>query len=599
MTRKNIFILPFVLILFNPFNTFAQIEKGLVARYLFNGTANDISGNNNHGTIQNGVTDTEDRFGNKCAAYHFDGTSGYIVVPDSRSLNSISNKLSATVWVKLEEGTPWSDLRWLSIFCKSDRPVEATDNPAYRFQATSVTLSLNTDFTENLKQNLDFETWYFYAITYDGNIVRAYINGVETWNFAWQTSFNSNNYELNIGRDVPGNLEYYAGVMDDLRIYRRDLSASEVMTIYKDDSERNSPKPCPNTPTTTPPTTSTLPIPPTQPVTPAPTDTDGDGYPDNVDKCPKLASSTNGGCPPPDPIALPTDTDGDGYPDNVDKCPKLASSTNGGCPPPDPIALPTDTDGDGYPDNVDKCPKLASSTNGGCPPPDPIALPTDTDGDGYPDNVDKCPKLASSTNGGCPPPAPIALPTDTDGDGYPDNVDKCPKLASSTNGGCPPPDPIALPTDTDGDGYPDNVDKCPKLASSTNGGCPESSVPLTSDGLDTVLIKQTVVVKSEDITIFMYDNEKEDGDTVSVQWNGKWVIEKYGLRLKHIDSKKIELKLVKNRPNYLISKAHNLGAIQPNTLTIEIRAAKTKPQIIRLDSQIGVSAAICIVFDPS
>ena len=55
-------------------------------------------------------------------------------------------------------------------------------------------------------------------------------------------------------------------------------------------------------------------------------DTDGDGIPDNIDKCPKIAGiSKYEGCPIPD-------SDRDGFNDEVDKCPTVASSINNGCP---------------------------------------------------------------------------------------------------------------------------------------------------------------------------------------------------------------------------------------------------------------------------
>lgn len=55
-------------------------------------------------------------------------------------------------------------------------------------------------------------------------------------------------------------------------------------------------------------------------------DTDGDGVPDDVDKCPNTYGDTEDGCP----VA---DTDGDGVPDEVDNCPKTpGTKLNKGCP---------------------------------------------------------------------------------------------------------------------------------------------------------------------------------------------------------------------------------------------------------------------------
>ena len=50
----------------------ADLNAGLVAYYPFNGNAQDMSGNGNHGTVR-GAMLTTDRFGNTQSAYSFDG----------------------------------------------------------------------------------------------------------------------------------------------------------------------------------------------------------------------------------------------------------------------------------------------------------------------------------------------------------------------------------------------------------------------------------------------------------------------------------------------------------------------------------------------
>jgi OmpA-OmpF porin, OOP family len=72
-------------------------------------------------------------------------------------------------------------------------------------------------------------------------------------------------------------------------------------------------------------------------------------------------------------LAEPGDSDGDGVPDNLDKCPGTPKGTavdSTGCPkaPPAPVAKP-DSDGDGVPDDRDKCPntpKGATVNADGC-----------------------------------------------------------------------------------------------------------------------------------------------------------------------------------------------------------------------------------------
>jgi len=65
-----------------------------------NGNANDASINGNNGT-NNGAADTTDRNGNPNSAYFFNGSSSYISIPTSPSLESPSTNLTMSAWVKL------------------------------------------------------------------------------------------------------------------------------------------------------------------------------------------------------------------------------------------------------------------------------------------------------------------------------------------------------------------------------------------------------------------------------------------------------------------------------------------------------------------
>jgi OOP family OmpA-OmpF porin len=148
---------------------------------------------------------------------------------------------------------------------------------------------------------------------------------------------------------------------------------------------------------------------------------------DNARKA--LELSPRDRCNPP-PVPKVIDTDGDGIPDKVDKCPTEPEDKDGfqdadGCPDPD-------NDNDGILDKDDKCPNEPEDKDGfededGCPDPD-------NDKDGILDTDDKCPNEAGpKENGGCPD-------KDKDGDGVVDRLDKCPdQPGPADNDGCPKP----------------------------------------------------------------------------------------------------------------------------------------------------------------
>jgi outer membrane protein OmpA-like peptidoglycan-associated protein len=140
-------------------------------------------------------------------------------------------------------------------------------------------------------------------------------------------------------------------------------------------------------------------------------------------------------CNPPPAPPKPLDTDGDGIPDKLDKCPTEPEDKDGfedadGCPDPD-------NDKDGILDKEDKCPNEPEDKDGfededGCPDPD-------NDKDGLLDAEDKCPNEAGpKENGGCPD-------KDRDGDGIVDRLDKCPdQPGPADNDGCPKPKYIVV-----------------------------------------------------------------------------------------------------------------------------------------------------------
>ena len=65
--------------------------ESLICYWPFNGNANDLSINNNHGIV-NGATLIPDRFGNINSAYSFDGND-YICIPHSTTINTTAKSI--------------------------------------------------------------------------------------------------------------------------------------------------------------------------------------------------------------------------------------------------------------------------------------------------------------------------------------------------------------------------------------------------------------------------------------------------------------------------------------------------------------------------
>lgn len=221
-----------------------MFAQNLIAHYPFDNNANDISLNKNHGRIIGGVSSTADRFGNPCGAFNFNGTDGYIEVPNSTSLQSITQIFSVTCWFKIENVTMLNGIKWLTLICKGNQSVETPNNPQFRVQtfqsAIQSTISINTDFTEYdnnfSKHPFEFSKWNFYALAYDGNFVKAYLNNVKIWEFPYSKPLNINSEPMQIAKDIPGSLEFFCGSLDDLRIYNTGLTDSDISKIFKDET---------------------------------------------------------------------------------------------------------------------------------------------------------------------------------------------------------------------------------------------------------------------------------------------------------------------------------------------------------------------------
>ena len=179
------------------------------------------------------------------------------------------------------------------------------------------------------------------------------------------------------------------------------------------------------------------------------------------------------------------DRDGDGFKDDVDKCPDDPEDFDNfededGCPD-------LDNDQDGIPDTMDKCPnEPGPRENDGCP----YRKVNDRDGDGIPDDIDKCPDEPEDFDNfqdedGCPD-------LDNDKDGIPDKLDLCPNDPEDMDGfededGCPDPD-------NDHDRILDVNDKCPNEPETYNGfededGCPDKGLVIVQRGKLEILDK--------------------------------------------------------------------------------------------------------------
>jgi len=185
----------------------------------------DLSGWGNHGTLVNGPTWSTGRAG-KCLS--FDGANDYVNCGDGVSLK-IGEPLTIEVWTKRQPGTP-NDVKIVGNY--------HPDIKGYVMQSYNGNLSFGfSNGSGHIFYNFggDYRDgqWHHFVITKDSNYIRAYIDGNA------QTPVNEtrlivpSDYGLGIG--VGSNVWTgfpFNGLIDDVRIYNRALTASEIQDHY-------------------------------------------------------------------------------------------------------------------------------------------------------------------------------------------------------------------------------------------------------------------------------------------------------------------------------------------------------------------------------
>lgn len=197
-------------------------SPGLVAAYSFDEgtgtTVADSSGNGNHGTV-NATSWTPGRFGQALA---FNGTSSWVTVNDSNSLD-LTSGMTLEAWV-----FPTRFGAWNTVVMK-----ERSGGLAYALGVDGSGLPdayiwVNNQFNSVLgSMPLALNTWAHLAISFDASVLRLYVNGSQVASRNVSGSLPVTGNPLRIGGNSVWS-EWFNGSIDEVRIYNRPLSQSEI-----------------------------------------------------------------------------------------------------------------------------------------------------------------------------------------------------------------------------------------------------------------------------------------------------------------------------------------------------------------------------------
>ena len=244
-------------------NGVLSLEDGLVAKWLFDGNLQDETGNHN-ATSPTGAETYVATGGNEWFEYPGNGTD-YVSVPYSEDLVP-TDAMTVSTWIKYSalgnhydnfiianghNAIPSSDhMSWVLGRVRQNEGVVPANSPInnsgkfyFQIQTQNGYISAVDHQGDDLSAgSIDTEVWYHVVGTYDGSMVRIYVDGVlageypqtgQIVQFPGQPI--TMNYHVIPELTAPGNAPGQAALsQDDTRIWNRALAAGEITSLYNE-----------------------------------------------------------------------------------------------------------------------------------------------------------------------------------------------------------------------------------------------------------------------------------------------------------------------------------------------------------------------------
>jgi signal transduction histidine kinase len=223
---------------------FTYMDSSLIGWWKLDGNGTDSSGSGNTGTV-NGATATTDRFGTGSSAYSFNSSaSNYINMGNVDNMGTGS--LTVSVWFKSTQSSAGGNMN--SLVVKS----------LYGSQVGRYGINRNNGliqgfFADGSGNGINVQTsetpyidgaWHLATMVYNrSGSASLYMDGALSGStsmsaYSSVNMTNTDNLYLGVYNDTTGKApkagSYFNGSMDDVRIYNRALTATDVAALYSD-----------------------------------------------------------------------------------------------------------------------------------------------------------------------------------------------------------------------------------------------------------------------------------------------------------------------------------------------------------------------------
>lgn len=204
-----------------------SLRTGLLFHVPFSGNADDVAVNALSGSVT-GATITDDRNGSPAGAYRFDGEDDFINFGNQPGLAFPGrDQYTIAAWVKPERRADDSRMHVISKFDGGVRAAwylgvgQNATVDSYRNLAPWATLGVGS---------FGFDGFVHIATAYDGTDLTVYVNGVEDNRTPFAGNPNDAVTDILVGGvHSEGEVRStFNGVIDDIRIYNRVLTAEEL-----------------------------------------------------------------------------------------------------------------------------------------------------------------------------------------------------------------------------------------------------------------------------------------------------------------------------------------------------------------------------------
>ena len=195
-------------------------------------TARDSAGGDNDGTLSGDVRWQPEAGRSRGALlYSSEDTMARVEIPTTGMSASEGTMMA---WGNLAEPFPTNRRDSSYFFGHTTQPAYANRIQLYiEGNETILNLGLGNSHTRRTDiVELQTETWYHVALTWDSGRYSVYVDGEEMASGTY-TGLTTLNYVMDIGNDgnpVSQNTEAFAGLLDEVRLYDHALSADEVGT---------------------------------------------------------------------------------------------------------------------------------------------------------------------------------------------------------------------------------------------------------------------------------------------------------------------------------------------------------------------------------